>query len=60
VITTISAVTPRPTRAHQNSAPEVNATSVVVRKAVSKPPNSTRFTMAMAPTESTPVAMRPL
>ena len=51
-----------PTTAHQNSASELKVAPplVVNRVVVDKPPKTRRLTIAMAPTESTPVAISPL
>ena len=47
--------------APEQAASEVKVAPAVVRERASpKPPKTSRFTSAMAPTESTPVAIRPL
>ncbi len=59
-MTTMSAVTARPTRAHQKSAPDVNVTPVLVRSSTPKPPKVRKLTAATAMTDRMPVAMSPL
>ena len=59
-MTTMKSVTIRPTSAQAKRPPEVKLAPCTVVKAAEKPPNITQFTRAMAPTDSTPAAMKPL
>ena len=59
-MTTMSAVMMRPITAQPNNPPEVKVTPAFVLNSVANPPNSAKFTSAMATMESAPAVMRPL